>query len=245
MADRVAIMRRGVLQDVGTPTQVYGRPATLYVAAFLGSPRMNLLEASVYVHLDRYVHAQPRRAGAVPAVGRHPGAGGLALPRRADRHRHACRGADPGRAEHPGRRAAAAASGTSSTTGTSRSRSSTSAPRRSWSTTSAGTPTEPVESGRLRKFGHVVQRLAGRGESRSGAAVEPASAARTSVLSDPGRHHRRPAELAVRLAPYPQVSPGHRLSVARTDGRAALLRRARRPDRRGLALNLVRLVTQR
>ena len=55
MADRVAIMRKGVLQDVGTPTQVYGRPATLYVAAFLGSPRMNLLEASVYVHLDRYV----------------------------------------------------------------------------------------------------------------------------------------------------------------------------------------------
>jgi multiple sugar transport system ATP-binding protein len=38
MADRVAIMRRGVLQDVGTPTQVYGRPATLYVAAFLGGP---------------------------------------------------------------------------------------------------------------------------------------------------------------------------------------------------------------
>ncbi|HEX8628668.1 MAG TPA: ABC transporter ATP-binding protein, partial [Catenuloplanes sp.] len=53
MADRVAIMRKGVLQDVGTPTEVYGRPATLYVAAFLGSPRMNLLEASVYVHLDR------------------------------------------------------------------------------------------------------------------------------------------------------------------------------------------------
>src|SRR5256886_13324989 len=42
MADRVAIMRKGVLQDVGTPTQVYGRPATLYVAAFLGAPRMNL-----------------------------------------------------------------------------------------------------------------------------------------------------------------------------------------------------------
>src|SRR2546430_17457152 len=55
MADRVAILRRGVLQDVGTPTQVYGRPATLYVAAFLGSPRMNLLEAQVYVHLDRHI----------------------------------------------------------------------------------------------------------------------------------------------------------------------------------------------
>src|SRR5689334_24509275 len=55
MADRVAILRRGVLQDVGTPTQVYGRPATLYVAAFLGAPRMNLLEAQVYVHLDRHI----------------------------------------------------------------------------------------------------------------------------------------------------------------------------------------------
>jgi multiple sugar transport system ATP-binding protein len=55
MADRVAILRRGLIQDVGTPTQVYSRPGTLYVAAFLGSPRMNLLEASVYVHLDRYV----------------------------------------------------------------------------------------------------------------------------------------------------------------------------------------------
>src|SRR5215467_4378725 len=55
MADRVAILRKGVLQDVGTPTQVYSRPGTLYVAAFLGNPRMNLLEASVYVHLDRYI----------------------------------------------------------------------------------------------------------------------------------------------------------------------------------------------
>ena len=35
-----------------------------------------------------------------------------------------------------------------------------------------------------------------------------------SVLNDPGRHHRRPAELAVRLAPYPAISSGHPLSVA-------------------------------
>src|SRR5256885_3736287 len=55
MADRVAIMRKGVLQDVGTPTEVYGPPATLYVAAFLRAPRMNLLEAQVYVHLDRHI----------------------------------------------------------------------------------------------------------------------------------------------------------------------------------------------
>ena len=55
MADRVAILRRGVLQDVGTPTEVYRRPGTLFVATFLGNPKMNLVEAQVYVHLDRYI----------------------------------------------------------------------------------------------------------------------------------------------------------------------------------------------
>src|SRR4026209_2562705 len=55
MAGRVAILRRGVLQDVGTPTQVYSRPGTLYVAAFLGSPRMTLLEAALSVPLARFV----------------------------------------------------------------------------------------------------------------------------------------------------------------------------------------------
>ncbi len=55
MADRVAILRKGVLQDVGTPTEVYRRPGTLFVATFLGSPKMNLVEAQVYVHLDRYI----------------------------------------------------------------------------------------------------------------------------------------------------------------------------------------------
>ena len=108
MADRVAILRKGVLQDVGTPTQVYGRPATLYVAAFLGSPRMNLLEAEVYVHLDRHIalhmgdqvlHLPWNDLALAP---------GRALPRRAHRHRRAGRGADPGTQRRPGRRAARA-----------------------------------------------------------------------------------------------------------------------------------------
>jgi multiple sugar transport system ATP-binding protein len=55
MADQVAILRRGALHDVGTPTEVYGRPATQYVAMFLGSPRMNLLRAEVHVNLGRNV----------------------------------------------------------------------------------------------------------------------------------------------------------------------------------------------
>jgi multiple sugar transport system ATP-binding protein len=44
LADRVAIMEKGVLQQVGPPKEVYGRPANVFVAGFLGSPPMNLLD---------------------------------------------------------------------------------------------------------------------------------------------------------------------------------------------------------
>jgi multiple sugar transport system ATP-binding protein len=47
LADRVAILRGGILQDVGTPQQVYDDPATIFTAAFLSSPPINLLRASV------------------------------------------------------------------------------------------------------------------------------------------------------------------------------------------------------
>jgi multiple sugar transport system ATP-binding protein len=64
----------------------------------------------------------------------------------------------------------------------------------------------------LRRFGGALQRLAGRSNGKS-AAGEGRDSDQASVLSDPGRHHRRPAELAVRLAPYPAVSPGHPLAI--------------------------------
>ncbi|WP_433184160.1 ABC transporter ATP-binding protein [Actinoallomurus sp. CA-150999] len=48
LADRVAIMRQGVLQDVGTPQQVYADPATMFVAAFLSTPPINLVRVSVW-----------------------------------------------------------------------------------------------------------------------------------------------------------------------------------------------------
>src|ERR687889_917974 len=44
MADKVAIMNRGLLQQVGTPQQVYNQPANTFVAGFIGSPSMNFLE---------------------------------------------------------------------------------------------------------------------------------------------------------------------------------------------------------
>jgi multiple sugar transport system ATP-binding protein len=47
MAHRVAVMRHGVLQQVGPPQEVYARPANLFVAGFIGSPAMNLLAGRV------------------------------------------------------------------------------------------------------------------------------------------------------------------------------------------------------
>jgi multiple sugar transport system ATP-binding protein len=43
LGDRIAVMRAGVLQQVGPPTELYGQPNNLFVAGFIGSPSMNFL----------------------------------------------------------------------------------------------------------------------------------------------------------------------------------------------------------
>ncbi|SNR71712.1 ABC transporter ATP-binding protein [Actinomadura mexicana] len=48
MADRMGVLRDGVLEDVGTPEQIYEDPATVFVAAFLSSPPINLLQATLW-----------------------------------------------------------------------------------------------------------------------------------------------------------------------------------------------------
>ena len=47
LADRIAIMNDGVLQQVGTPTDVYLNPVNLFVAQFIGSPVMNIFDATI------------------------------------------------------------------------------------------------------------------------------------------------------------------------------------------------------
>jgi multiple sugar transport system ATP-binding protein len=47
MGDRVAVIKRGVLQQVDTPQNLYDRPVNLFVAGFIGSPAMNLVEAEL------------------------------------------------------------------------------------------------------------------------------------------------------------------------------------------------------
>jgi multiple sugar transport system ATP-binding protein len=52
MGDRVALMRDGVLQQVDTPSGIYNRPANTFVAAFIGSPSMNLFKSTVVANGD-------------------------------------------------------------------------------------------------------------------------------------------------------------------------------------------------
>jgi multiple sugar transport system ATP-binding protein len=47
LGDRVAVMRAGVLQQVGTPSELYNDPANLFVAGFIGSPAMNLMTGRI------------------------------------------------------------------------------------------------------------------------------------------------------------------------------------------------------
>jgi multiple sugar transport system ATP-binding protein len=47
LGDRVAVMRTGVLQQVGKPTELYGHPTNLFVAGFIGSPAMNFVPGTL------------------------------------------------------------------------------------------------------------------------------------------------------------------------------------------------------
>ena len=47
MANRTAIMRDGVIEQIGTPHEVFAKPANAFVASFIGTPQMNLIEAEL------------------------------------------------------------------------------------------------------------------------------------------------------------------------------------------------------
>jgi multiple sugar transport system ATP-binding protein len=67
LGQRVAVMRDGRIQQVDTPQELYARPANLYVAAFIGSPAMNLVEAEIEDGRLRFGgHAIPLPASHTP-----------------------------------------------------------------------------------------------------------------------------------------------------------------------------------
>ncbi len=234
MADRVAILRRGVLQDVGTPTEVYSRPGTLYVAAFLGSPRMNLVEASVYVHLDRYIalhigeqalylpwhdmrarqvahfHGERivvgvRAEALTPVVADTPGDVLHGRVRYLEHHGHESLAfLDIGAYAVP----------VDDLFGTTGPQTNTSGSRLSKVATlfrrgprvERGTDVE--DSGELGMFPSRG------GSPNEGSELAASGRTGTTVLESTGRHHRARAEVAVRLAPYPGLRVGDPMSVA-------------------------------
>jgi multiple sugar transport system ATP-binding protein len=50
LATRIAVMKGGVMQQLGTPSEVYNKPANTFVAGFMGSPRMNLLKSRLHAN---------------------------------------------------------------------------------------------------------------------------------------------------------------------------------------------------
>jgi len=80
MADRIAIIADGRLQQVGPPQAVYERPHNLFVARFIGSPPMNTVDARVKI-VDGQPWAEVAGAGRLPlsAAGPEPLADGVAL----------------------------------------------------------------------------------------------------------------------------------------------------------------------
>ena len=73
MADKIVVLQVGRVEQVGSPLELYHHPANLFVAGFIGSPRMNMLPARV-VGADRAGVAVELASGARVAVSARPGA---------------------------------------------------------------------------------------------------------------------------------------------------------------------------
>ena len=106
MADRIVVMHDGVVEQIGTPLELYDTPANLFVAGFIGSPSMNVLGGRIrdggFVATDgTRIALPPARAGSEGrsvTLGIRPEHFRLDPhgPRRRDRHRRAHRRRDPG-----------------------------------------------------------------------------------------------------------------------------------------------------
>ena len=77
LADRIVVLRAGVVEQVGTPLELYNEPANLFVAGFIGSPRMNFMAGEITGHtggridvrLDNGLALSTELADGAPAAG--------------------------------------------------------------------------------------------------------------------------------------------------------------------------------
>ena len=83
LADRIAVIHEGVLQQIGTPHEVYNKPQSLFVAGFMGMPTMNLLDADLIAqdaesvlrlrHTDICLRLSPARQARISSGARENG----------------------------------------------------------------------------------------------------------------------------------------------------------------------------
>ena len=83
LADRIAVIHQGVLQQIGTPHEVYNRPESLFVAGFMGMPTMNLLDAELGTreggsglrlsHTDVWLTLSPHQQAGISATAQNNG----------------------------------------------------------------------------------------------------------------------------------------------------------------------------
>ena len=71
LADRIVVLRAGYIEQVGSPMELYHRPANLFVAQFIGSPAMNILDSTVKAASGSAIEVDVAHAGAatVPVGG--------------------------------------------------------------------------------------------------------------------------------------------------------------------------------
>jgi multiple sugar transport system ATP-binding protein len=70
LADRIVVMNGGVVQQVGSPLDLYERPANRFVAGFIGSPRMNFIDTAVIGRdASSVTVAHPQNNVAIPTAG--------------------------------------------------------------------------------------------------------------------------------------------------------------------------------
>jgi multiple sugar transport system ATP-binding protein len=78
MADRIVVMHDGIVEQSGSPLELYDRPANIFVAGFIGSPAMNLIKGKIKVNgkasfvtedgLDLPLASAPRDSDGRPAI---------------------------------------------------------------------------------------------------------------------------------------------------------------------------------
>ena len=62
LADRIVIMHEGILQQIGTPEEVYSKPSNLFVAQFVGSPVMNVFDVALKHKKDQTIISMPEQS---------------------------------------------------------------------------------------------------------------------------------------------------------------------------------------